>query len=120
MLARRTHCLGLFASVAFLVIGLACSGQVGNTSDMGGGQSDGPPGMPGVPIVGGGPPAGNPEGQCAIPSEGGAEDTSSPTRVIGNGTAASCSGQAVVDAVAQGGIITFDCGPDPVTITLDR
>ena len=27
--------------------------------------------------------------------------------------------QAFVDAVAQGGVITFDCGPEPVTITLD-
>src|SRR5690606_31278054 len=27
---------------------------------------------------------------------------------------------AVVEAVARGGIITSDCGPDPITITLDR
>ena len=27
---------------------------------------------------------------------------------------------AVVDAVAAGGIITFDCGPDPITITMGR
>ncbi|MEU4744300.1 hypothetical protein AB0G02_28090, partial [Actinosynnema sp. NPDC023658] len=29
-----------------------------------------------------------------------------------------CTSQAVVAAVAGGGVITFDCGPDPVTITM--
>ena len=43
---------------------------------------------------------------------------SSPTTVIGTGTPASCTGDAFVSAVAKGGIITFDCGPDPVTIVL--
>lgn len=67
-----------------------------------------------------GPPAGNPEGTCAVPAEAQAEDTSTPDHVVGNGTPESCTGDAFVDAVAQGGVITFDCGPDPVTITLDR
>ena len=67
-----------------------------------------------------GPPAGNPEGGCAIPAEAGPEDTSSPDRVVGTGTPESCTADAFIDAVAQGGVITFDCGPDPVTITLDR
>ncbi|MCC6872736.1 MAG: hypothetical protein IT378_00395 [Sandaracinaceae bacterium] len=66
-----------------------------------------------------GPPAGNPDGDCAIPAEAGLEDVSSPTTVVGDGTPASCTGQAVIDAVARGGVITFDCGPDPITITLD-
>ena len=39
-------------------------------------------------------------------------------RVVGTGTAASCTSQAFVAAVAAGGHITFDCGPSPVTITL--
>jgi hypothetical protein len=39
--------------------------------------------------------------------------------VVGTGTPESCTGAAFVDAVASGGVITFDCGPDPVTITLD-
>jgi len=38
--------------------------------------------------------------------------------VIGSGTPASCTSQAVVAAVAAGGIITFSCGPGPVTITM--
>ncbi|MBO6938471.1 MAG: hypothetical protein JJ863_26115 [Deltaproteobacteria bacterium] len=67
-----------------------------------------------------GPPAGNPDGEYPIPAEAAPEDTSSPDRVVGDGTAASCTADAFIDAVAQGGVITFDCGPDPVTITLDR
>jgi len=64
------------------------------------------------------PPAGNPDGVAPVPSEAQAVDTSSSDRVIGNGTAASCTSAAVVDAVSLGGIITFDCGPDPVTIDM--
>jgi hypothetical protein len=64
------------------------------------------------------PQAGNPAGRAAVPAEAGPEDTSHPTRVIGDGTAAGCTSAAVVAAVAAGGVITFNCGPDPVTITL--
>jgi hypothetical protein len=57
---------------------------------------------------------------CAIPDEARAEDSSHPTTVVGTGTAASCTGAAFVAAVARGGVITFDCGPDPTVITLER
>jgi hypothetical protein len=40
--------------------------------------------------------------------------------VVGTGTAESCTSDAFVDAVAKGGVITFDCGPAPITITLTR
>ena len=53
-----------------------------------------------------------------VPGAAMAEDTSSPTAVVGDGTPASCTSAAVVAAVAKGGIITFSCGPDPITITL--
>ncbi len=53
-----------------------------------------------------------------LPAEARPVDTSHPDVVIGAGTPASCTSQAVVDAVAHGGIITFDCGPDPVTIVM--
>lgn len=65
------------------------------------------------------PPPGNPDGRAAVPPEAQAVDTSRPDRVIGDGTPASCTSAAVVDAVAAGGIITFDCGPEPITITLE-
>jgi len=46
--------------------------------------------------------------------------SSHPTRVVGHGTAASCTSAAVVAAVAKGGVIRFSCGPAPVTIVLSR
>ncbi|ROP36954.1 hypothetical protein EDD40_2235 [Saccharothrix texasensis] len=64
------------------------------------------------------PPAGNPDGGVPVPPEAAAADTSRPTRVIGDGTPAGCTSQAVVAAVAAGGVITFECGPEPVTITM--
>lgn len=66
-----------------------------------------------------GPAAGNPP-RCAIPAEAGLADVINPTTVIGDGTAASCSAEAFIAAVAGGGVITFDCGPEPIVITLDR
>jgi hypothetical protein len=47
-----------------------------------------------------------------------AVDVSKPTTVVGTGTAASCTPQALASAVAAGGIVTFDCGSAPVTITV--
>jgi hypothetical protein len=64
--------------------------------------------------------AGNPAGHAAVPAQARPVDTSHPTRVIGNGTPASCTSAAVVAAVARGGLITFSCGPDPVTIVLTQ
>ncbi|MBN2722740.1 MAG: hypothetical protein JXR95_01580 [Deltaproteobacteria bacterium] len=40
--------------------------------------------------------------------------------MIGDGTPDSCTSEAVVNAVAQGGIIAFNCGEEPITITLDE
>ena len=62
--------------------------------------------------------AGNPNGHVTVPAAGLAVDTSHPNHVIGDGSAAGCTSAAVVQAVAEGGIITFDCGPSPVTITM--
>jgi hypothetical protein len=62
--------------------------------------------------------AGNPSGGATVPAAAQAVDSSHPTRVIGTGTPASCTSAAVVAAVAAGGIITFSCGPAPVTIAM--
>jgi hypothetical protein len=67
-----------------------------------------------------GPPAGNPDGNCEIPAAAGLEDVTSPTTVVGDGTPESCTGDAFIDAVAGGGVITFNCGAEPHTITLGR
>ncbi len=53
-----------------------------------------------------------------LPDEALPFDTSHPDVVIGNGSPSTCTSQAVVDAVARGGIITFNCGPNPVTIVM--
>ncbi|WP_248960606.1 hypothetical protein [Sphaerisporangium perillae] len=72
----------------------------------------------GTPAWGAAGNPGNPNGRAFVPVEARAVDTSRPTRVIGDGTPASCTSRAVVAAVAAGGVITFSCGPRPVTITM--
>lgn len=67
-----------------------------------------------------GPPAGWGQGGCGIPAQAGPGDVSQPDQVVGSGTPESCTAEAFIDAVAEGGAIVFDCGSDPVTITLSR
>ena len=132
--------MGKAASAALLaLVGLAiasgCSsgddttqapGSSGGTTTSGGPSTSGGPGSSGaVPTpttppaaVQDGPPAGNPNGHAPIPAAAQAEDVSNPTTVIGTGAPASCTGAAVVAAVAKGGIITFNCGAAPTTIVL--
>jgi hypothetical protein len=97
----------------------SASGQGGSASGSGGSGTAGS-GNTGATDPGDGPPAGNPDGDCDVPVEEALEDVSMPNHVVGDGSARSCTGQAFVDAVALGGVITFDCGPEPVTITLER
>lgn len=113
-LARRFH---FFSSIAALVAALV------GLSACGGGDSSaaGPVGSGGVGTSGSqaNVPVGvSPGGQVAVPAAGLAVDTSQPDQLVGTGTPASCTGQAVVNAVAQGGRIRFSCGPDPVTIPM--
>lgn len=67
-----------------------------------------------------GPAAGNPQGTATIPVGAGAEDVSSPDVVVGDGTPQSCTCDAVVNAVAQGGKIVFNCGTNPHTIAMTK
>jgi hypothetical protein len=69
-------------------------------------------GTPGLPAYG------NPTGRVHVPAAARAVSTSDPNHVIGAGTPAGCTSAAVVKAVAQGGVITFNCGPKPVTILM--
>jgi hypothetical protein len=64
--------------------------------------------------------AGNPDGNCTVPTAARAESIANPAHVVGTGTPASCTSAAFVAAVAKGGVITFNCGPDPVTIALTQ
>lgn len=97
--------LGAFAAFA-VVIGCSSSST----------SSSGTSGTTTNPTAG--PGAGWPDGHATLPQEAQAEDVSSPTTVVGTGTAASCTAAAFVAAVAKGGIVTFDCGSDPATIVL--
>ena len=62
--------------------------------------------------------AANSAGSFPVPPAGRAVNTRHPNHVIGNGKPASCTSAAVVRDVAAGGIITFNCGPKPVTIVM--
>jgi hypothetical protein len=100
------------------------SGPAGDDANDGGDDGGPPTDVPNpLDMPAEGPAAGNPgnpDGDCDVPAAGGLEDSSNPTTVVGDGTPESCTGDAVIAAVASGGVITFDCGPDPVVITLDQ
>jgi hypothetical protein len=66
------------------------------------------------------PRYGNPAGHADVPAAGRPVNTKHPNHVIGHGTPAGCTSAAVVRAVAEGGIITFNCGPKPVTIVMTQ
>lgn len=68
--------------------------------------------------AGGAAPIGTDGGTCIPPAEANAADVSNPTTVVGDGTAASCTAAKVVSAVAGGGVVTFNCGSDPLTIVV--
>nr|MDT0665794.1 hypothetical protein [Micromonospora sp. DSM 115978] len=89
-----------------LPTGSTVQSQPGPSAPVGGDPCTGPPN------------AGNPHGAAVAPRGAGAADVSRPTHVIGNGSPSSCTSEAVVAAVAAGGVITFDCWAAPVTITM--
>jgi hypothetical protein len=84
----------------------------GGTSTAGGTTNTG-----GDPGTGGYGPQLSTHCSSALPAGAKAADVSNPTKV-GTGTAASCTFDALNDAVKKGGVITFDCGPDSVTIAV--
>jgi hypothetical protein len=81
------------------------SSTVAGCGDDGGGGDGGTTDVPPLP------PA-----KCVAPTD--LVDTTAPTTVVGTGTPASCTEQALAAAVARGGIITFDCGASEHTITV--
>ena len=129
------------AVVAFAPIGGGCGSSGGSaspspgdggTSSSGGGSSSGSGGASGsgsgsssggssgASTDGGVSQAGNPKGSCTggLPVGATPASTSSPATVVGTGSGASCTFSALQTAVAKGGVITFDCGTDPVTIAV--
>ena len=118
---------GVAIAVALLVAGCAAPAPstrwtAGSASPdaSAGPPSVGPSASPSPSTAPAAPPlhAGNPNGHATVPAEARPVDTGHPDHVVGTGTGASCTSAAVVSAVAAGGIITFNCGPAPVTIVL--
>lgn len=84
------------------------------------------------------PNSGNdPDGSTGIPDGGGTDDgainmpppvicplpampanVSTPTTVVGTGTAASCTEAVLTTAITTGGVITFNCGTNPHTLVV--
>jgi hypothetical protein len=64
--------------------------------------------------------SGNPDGRCEVPAAALPTSIAKPDRVVGAGTRSSCTEAAFRAAVAHGGTIVFDCGPDTITIVLDQ
>jgi hypothetical protein len=109
------HLFFVFCIGAFSIFPSGCGTGGGETENSAGQAIIFPPVNPE-----GGPPAGNPDGTAPVPSEADLEDVSNPDHIIGVGTPESCGAESFIDAVAQGGTIVFDCGPDPITLTLPR
>ena len=108
--------LGTLCTAAALILLAGC----GSGGSGGGGTTTSADQTASFSLVdpGDGPAAGNPAGAASIPAEASPEDVTYPDHVVGNGTPEGCSAEAFIDAVAQGGTIVFDCGPDPITIAL--
>ena len=53
---------------------------------------------------------------CATPIS--VVNTAGNTNVVGNGTPASCTESAFEQAIAAGGVVTFNCGPSPYRLVL--
>ncbi len=97
--------------------GATSAGPTAGEGGPGGAAPDG--GRAAAPDGGASGPAGKP-GSCVagVPARGTPVDTSRPTTVVGTGDPASCTFAALSKAVAKGGVITFACGPAPVTIVV--
>ena len=117
-----------------VALAAACGSSGSSGSSRGGPDSGSDGGIPsgpgdggggGTTDTGGGTPPPNVDGSvpppaaiCTAPL--GAADVSNPTTVVGTGTAASCTEAALSAALTKGGIVTFDCGSAPATITVTK
>jgi hypothetical protein len=108
-------------SAGWVLVGMmGCAGAVGEEDQTGDASVESlahRDSATGTSAADAGKPA-EPAGNCTLPAQAGLEDVAAPTTVVGNGSPASCTSAAFVAAVAKGGVITFDCGAAPVTITL--
>jgi hypothetical protein len=106
----------IFGTLLILIVGLLSGCGSGGSGDSGfvPETADTAP----IPFSDDWPDAGTADGQCSVPAAAQGVESTFPDQLVGNGTPESCTSAAVVAAVSAGGVIAFDCGPDPVTITL--
>jgi len=102
--------------------GGAATGGKSNQATGGKAATGGTTAMGGVSATGGATGTAGSTGtrQCstALPALATPVDVSSPTTVVGTGTADSCTFSLLNTAVTKGGIITFNCGAAPTTIAI--
>jgi hypothetical protein len=116
-------------SIAIAAAALSCGGDDGPSGGTGGAGGTGNPagtgtGNPSGTGAGSGAGAGSgtggmvtpPPPTCPAPIQ--PADVSSPSTVVGSGTPGGCTEAALDAALAKGGVVTFDCGSSPVTITV--
>ena len=97
--------------------GSAGADPVGTGGDStGGAGGEDPVGTGGDATGGSGGAVELPAPTCDLPLQ--PVDTSAADHVVGDGTAGSCDEAGFAAAATQGGVITFKCGPDPVTINI--
>jgi hypothetical protein len=105
-------------TILFLLTAAAATACGGGNDDNGADSPVAAPPPAGTPSPSPGPTPTPPASACSIPTAGQPRTVSQPATVVGTGTPASCTSDAVVAAVANGGVVTFNCGPDPVTIAM--
>jgi len=91
--------------------GPLADGAGGGGDGASGGDAMRPPDVDAAGIV---PPAPT----CTSPIA--AASVTTPTTVVGTGTAASCTEALLTTALAGGGVVTFACGAAPATITVTK
>jgi hypothetical protein len=89
----------------YVVTAVSSSGESANSNQASATPSATPPAPP--------PPV---TSSCAMPIS--AVNTAGNTNVVGNGTPASCTESAFEEAIAAGGVVTFDCGSAPYRLVL--
>lgn len=100
-------------------VGSGAGGASGTAGAGGSGGSGGSNGDAGAGAEAGAGAAGGAGVPASVCEEPPLADTSASDHVVGDGTAESCSAAALRSAAEAGGVITFDCGGDAVTITVD-
>lgn len=108
-----------YARKSFASLGFACMGALFASCATEPGSGDGRV-LELRPVPGGiAARPGNPDGNCAVPDDAMPDSVATADRVVGDGTRSSCTAPAFRAAVAHGGKIRFDCGPDTMTIVMD-